>query len=348
MKYRYLGNSGLLVSRICLGTMTFGNKQWGCDQAAATDITMKFVEAGGNFIDTADLYSAGVSEEMLGVAIRGLPRDDLIVATKAWFPTGEGPNARALSRKHIIEACEASLKRLDTDYIDLYQIHGPDPNTPIEETMRTLDDLVRSGKVRYIGCSNLYGWQIVKANSVASAMGLERFVSAQHQYSMIRREVEREVLPACDDQGVGLICWSPLASGMLTGKYRGQTQPEANTRHGHSGELYIKRFWFDGAFKLIEGVVATAEKFGKSAAQVSLSWLLFDERVNAVIVGIRTVEQVDDNIVSGDWDLPEESRQELTDLLPIEHGYPKDWMDLTFKRTFGQAERASRWQQRLP
>ena len=348
MKYRYLGNSGLLVSRICLGTMTFGNKEWGCDQAMASEITHRFVGAGGNFIDTADLYSAGVSEEMLGTAIADVPRNDLVVATKCWFPTGEGPNARGLSRKHIMEACEASLLRLGVDYVDLYQIHGPDPQTPVEETMRALDDLVRSGKVRYIGCSNLFAWQIVKANAAGAAGGLERFISAQHFYNLLRRDVEREILPACDDEGMGLICWSPLASGMLTGKYRGSDRPAKGTRHGVQADLYVKRYWFDGALAAVEEVVAVAAELGKSPAQVSLAWLLHDERVTAPIVGARTVEQIDDNLLAGDWDLPEEAWKRLTDSLPIDHGYPKEWMDNSLTSTFGREELPPRRKQRLP
>lgn len=348
MKYRYLGRSGLLVSRVCLGTMTFGNKQWGCDQSAATAITKAFVDAGGNFIDTADLYSAGVSEEMLAVAMKGLKRDDLVLATKCWFPTGNTPNARALSRKHIMEACDASLKRMGTDYIDLYQIHGPDPYTPIEETMRALDDLVRAGKVRYIGCSNLYGWQIVKANATAARMGLERFISAQHLYNLIRRDIEREILPACDDQGMGMICWSPLASGMLTGKYQGQDQPDPESRFGIQASMYLPRYWWDESLALVDRVIATAKEYDKSPAQVALAWLLGDERVTAPIVGARTVEQIKDNLVAGDWDLPDDARQALTDAMPLKLGYPKDWMAGTFKNTFGKAEFEPRHTQRIP
>ena len=225
MKYRYLGNSGLLVSRLCLGTMTFGMKDWGCDRETAVAITHKFLDAGGNFIDTADMYSQGVSEEMLGEAIGGLDRDDLVLATKCWFRMRPSPNAKGLSRKHILEAVEASLRRLGTDYLDLYQVHGPDPFTPMEETMRTLDDLVRGGKVRYIGCSNYYGWQIAKAQGIADRRQLTRFVSGQHMYNLLRRDIEREVLPACADAGMGMLCWSPLGGGMLTGKYRRQPDP---------------------------------------------------------------------------------------------------------------------------
>ena len=218
MQYRYLGRSGLAVSRVCLGTMTFGNKAWGCEQAEASAIVDRFLDAGGNFIDTADLYAAGMSETMLGQAIKGKDRDALVIASKCWFATADNPTARGLSRKHVVEACEASLRRMGIDFIDLYQLHGPDPYTPIEETMAALGDLVRAGKIRYTGCSNFYAWQIMKANAAARALGVAPFVSGQYLYNLIRRDIEREILPACVDQGMGILPWSPLASGLLTGK----------------------------------------------------------------------------------------------------------------------------------
>jgi aryl-alcohol dehydrogenase-like predicted oxidoreductase len=234
------------------------------------------------------------------------------------------------------------------DYIDLYQIHGPDPYTPLGETMRALDDLVRSGKVRYIGCSNLYAWQIVKANAISAQMGLERFISAQHLYNLIRRDVEQEVLPACDDQGMSMICWSPLASGLLTGKYRGEETPDPKSRFGLHWDIYLPRYWFDESLKLVDLVVEIAEKAGKTPAQVALSWLLHDDRVAAPIAGARTVKQIEDNLVSGDWDLPDDAWQTLTDAMALKHGYPKEWMDTTFKRTFGMVEFEPRRRQRLP
>jgi len=349
MKYRYLGESGLLVSRICLGTMTFGNNEWGCDGATSRGIVDAFVDAGGNFIDTADMYSGGLSEEYLGAAIRDRSRDELVIATKCWFPTGEGPNARALSRKHIVASCEASLKRLGTDYIDLYQVHGPDPYTPIEETMDALGDLVRDGKVRYLGCSNLYGWQIVKANLVAEKLGVPRFVSAQHLYNLLRRDVEREILPACDDQGVGMICWSPLASGMLTGKYRGQEKPAPDSRLGQKASVYLERYWWDEALALVDLVASVAGELGVPSSQVALAWLLGDHRITAPIVGARTVEQIKENLVAGEFDLPDDVRAKLTDAMPLRLGYPKDWMVNSFAWTYERgAEFEPRHAQRLP
>ena len=301
MKYRYLGRSGLLVSRICLGTMTFGNKEWGCDLDTSRAIVKAFIEGGGNFIDTADAYSGGESERFLAAILKDMKRDDLVLATKGFFPQGDAVTQRGLSRKHIVEACEQSLKRLGTDFIDLYQFHGPDPFTPVEESLRAVDDLIRAGKVRYLGCSNWYGWQIARANGIAALKGVEPIVSAQHLYNLVRRDIERDVLPACEAEGVGMICWSPLAAGMLSGKYRGQNAPAEGTRHGHQKAIVENRYWFDEARQLVDKVADIAERIGKTPSQVSLSWLFGDSRVTAAIVGARRVEQVTENIVAGEW-----------------------------------------------
>jgi aryl-alcohol dehydrogenase-like predicted oxidoreductase len=225
MEYRKLGQTGLMVSELCLGTMTFGNE---ADEQTSKRITDRFVEAGGNFVDTANVYSRGVSEEITGRVIRDY-REDVVVATKFRFPMGEGPNDSGASRKHIISACEASLRRLDTDYIDLYQIHCWDSSTPIEETLSALDDLVRAGKVRYIGCSNFTGWQIEKSVRVSEREGLARFDCLQPQYSLVVRDIEHEVLPVSREEGLGVIPWSPLAGGFLTGKYSREDAPPENT-----------------------------------------------------------------------------------------------------------------------
>lgn len=348
MKYRHLGRSGLLVSRLCLGTMTFGNKDWGCDQQASSAIVARFIEGGGNFIDTADGYSGGESERMLGVALKDHQRDDLVVATKCWFPSNVAPTSRGLSRKHIIDACEKSLRRLDLDHIDLYQFHGPDPYTPVEETLRAADDLVRSGKVRYVGCSNFYGWQVSKANAIADARGLEPLVSAQHLYNLIRRDVEREVLPACHDAGAGMICWSPLAAGMLSGKYRDQSAPDAQSRIGHQAAIALPRYWFDDALKMIDAVVDVANRLGQTPSQIALSWLFGDQRITAAIIGARRVEQVAENLIAGDLDLPPEIRDELTQVMPLKLGYPDEWISNNVPRAFEQVEFAPRHMTRLP
>ena len=267
MKYRHLGQSGLVVSRICLGTMAFGMKDWGCDQATADRLVGMFVEAGGNFVDTADMYSSGVSEEMLAAAIRGYQRDDLVLATKCWFRMGPSPNAKGLSRKHIVESLEASLRRLRTDYVDLYQVHGPDPFTPMEETMRALDDLVTSGKVRYLGCSNYFAWQIVKANAIADRNGSTRFVSAQHLYNLVRRDIEREILPACHDQGLGMLCWSPLAGGFLSGRFHRDEEPPEGSRISYRKEIDIPRYYNDAAFALIDVLREVAREVDQAAGR---------------------------------------------------------------------------------
>jgi len=335
MKYRYLGRSGLLVSRVCLGTMTFGMKDWGCDLATSTAITDRFIEGGGNFIDTADMYSAGVSEEFLGKAIARHRRDDLVIASKCWFRMGPTPNNKGLSRKHIMEAAEASLRRLGTDYLDLYQLHGPDPYTPLEETLRAMDDLVRSGKVRYVGCSNFHGWQIVKANALATARGFSPLISGQHLYNLLRRDIEREILPACADQGLGVLCWSPLASGLLTGKYDAQGGPAKDSRVGLRAAIDMPRYWNDASFRIIECVQSIAAATAKTPGQVALSWLLHDRRVTSVIVGTRRVEQLSDALVSGEWNLTDEQQRQLADVVPFAPGYPHEWMQITAANTAG-------------
>ena len=335
MKYRYLGKSGLLVSRVCLGTMTFGTKDWGCDQATSEAITDRFIEAGGNFIDTADMYSGGLSEEYLGKALARHTRDNLVIATKCWFRVGPTPNNKGLSRKHIFEAVHASLRRLGTDYIDLYQLHGPDPFTPLDETLQAMDDLVRSGKVRYLGCSNFPGWRVVKLNALAEARGWTRLISGQYLYNLLRRDIEREILPACADQGLGVMCWSPLASGLLTGKYNSQTGPAADSRVGLRAAIDVPRYWNDTSFRIIQEVQAVAGETGKTPAQVALSWLLSDRRVATVIVGSRRVDQLVDGIAAGDWDLTPEQQKRLAAVAPFAPGYPDEWMQITAGNTTG-------------
>jgi aryl-alcohol dehydrogenase-like predicted oxidoreductase len=338
MKYRYLGKSGLMVSRVCLGTMTFGNAEWGCDASEAREMTRVFLDAGGTFFDTADAYSGGVSEQMLGDALKGRPRDDVVIATKCFFRMGKTPNAKGLSRVHIISACEASLRRLGMDHVDLYQIHGPDPHTPIEETMRALEDLIRQGKVRYAGCSNLYAWQIVKANAAAERAAGSRFVSGQYLYNLVVRDVEREILPACESEGMGLICWSPLGSGMLTGKYRRAEKPEEGTRIQKAAVHELPRYWHERGFGIAEELVKTSRQLGVPPAHAALSWLLHDRRVSSVIVGARTPAQLKENLAAGDWDIPADAWKRLEEASRFEHGYPKQWQDIALPMTFTDSE----------
>ena len=338
MLYRYLGQSGLLVSRICLGTMTFGMKDWGCDQKTANAIVRHFIDQGGQFIDTADMYSAGLSEEMLGNALKNHHREDLVIASKCWFRTGEGANDKGLSRKHIFDAVEKSLKRLKMDYLDLYQVHGPDWFTPMEETMSALDDLVRQGKIRYIGCSNYYAWQIVKANSIAEKHGKEKFISAQHLYNLVRRDIENEILPACVDQGLGMLCWSPLAGGFLSGKYgRDQELPEGS-RISFRKNIDVPRYFSDQAFDVIDELKTISKEIGKTPSQISLAWLLFDRRVTSVIIGPKNVEQLKDTLEVADWNLEQEFHQRLETKLELPSGYPMEWVELGFGNISGKEE----------
>jgi len=338
MRYRYLGKTGLLVSRISLGTMTFGAKDWGCDRNTSTEIIHRYLEAGGNFIDTADVYAGGVSEEIVGEAIKGQKRGDVVIATKCLFRTGKAATAKGLSRKHIMDACEASLRRLQTDHIDLYYIHGPDPFTPIEETMRTLNDLVRHGKVRYLGCSNLFAWQILKANGISALLNLDKLVCGQYLYNLIYREAERELLPACQDQGMGFTCWSPLAGGLLLGKYQKAEMPPQGTRLFYRSDIDGPRFWIPRAFDTAEKVVEISKKTGIPAVQLSVSWLLHDKRVTSVIIGVKTVEQLKENLTVGDSHLPVGVWEELAKATAYDLGHLTLFAKLTYKNAFGDEE----------
>ena len=304
MKYRFLGSSGLLVSRLSLGTMTFGTDNWGCGEKESHDILKAFIDAGGNFIDCADVYAGGRSEEIVGYFLPQVERDDLVIASKCYFPMGQKPNQHGMSRKHVMASCEASLKRLRTDYIDLYYIHGPDPVTPYEETLRALDDLVRQGKVRYLGCSNIFGWQIAKAMGIAARMGLERLTAGQYIYSLIHRELEKELIPAAVDHGVGLTAYSPLGGGLLTGKYKGMTEPAKGTRHSFRTQVDGPRFWNEQGFKTAAIVEQVARESGIPMAKLAVAWSLGRKFVSSVILGVRDLDQLKANLEVGDWDMP--------------------------------------------
>lgn len=307
MKYRYLGKSGLAVSRITLGTMTFGAPDWGCDERESHAIMKKYLDAGGNCLDCADVYAGGKSEEFIGSFMSQIDRDAVIIASKCFFPSGDGPNKVGSSRKHIMAACESSLKRLKTDYIDLYYIHAPDPITPLEETLRAYDDLVRQGKVRYIGCSNLFGWQITKANGIAARKDLEPLVAGQYIYSLVHRELEREVIPAAVDSGLGIFCYSPLGGGLLTGKYKGQSDPAPGTRISFRTQLDGPRFWHSRGFGTADVLEEVSNDTGFSMADMAIAWPLRRRYVTSVIIGVRSQAQVEDNLKSADWDLPEDT-----------------------------------------
>ncbi len=329
MKYSILGNTGLKVSELCLGTMTFGGKgYWTAigqlPQEHVDELVRRSVEAGINFIDTANVYSEGLSEEMTGKAIRNLAlkRDDLVIATKVRSKMGEGPNNTGLTRKHILQQAEESLRRLDIDYIDLYQIHGYDPLTPFDETLRALDDLVKSGKVRYIGCSNLAAWQLMKALDYSAFKDISKFISLQAYYTIAGRDLERELIPLLNDQKVGLMVWSPLAGGLLSGKYgRNMQGPEDSRRVSFDFPPVNK----EKAFDIIDVMQPIAQQKGISVAQLALAWLLHQPAVTSVIIGAKKTEQLKDNLKAIDVKLTAEDLQNLDEISKLQPEYP-GWM----------------------
>jgi aryl-alcohol dehydrogenase-like predicted oxidoreductase len=325
VEYRQLGRSGLRVSALTMGTMTFGGKggfasvgSTGVDEARRqVDLCL---DAGVNVVDTADVYSTGVSEEIVGEALRGR-RDDVVLATKVRMPMGDGPNDAGLSRHHVIAGCEASLRRLGTDYIDLYQLHEWDGQTPLQETLEALDRLVQAGKVRYVGVSNYTGWQLLKALGTADLHGLPRFVSQQIYYSLQSRDAEYELIPAAIDQGLGIMVWSPLAGGLLSGKYRrGAEAPEGSRHLTDWNEPPVHDE--DKVYDTVDALVAIGEELGVSAAQVALAWVLGRPAVSTVVVGARTTEQLRDNLAAAGLVLGDEHRRRLDDVSAQRLLYP--------------------------
>jgi len=317
MEYRQLGRSGLRVSCLTLGTMTFGGR--GQFQAvgetdvegARRQIDMA-LDAGVNLIDTADVYSGGAAEEILGQALEGR-RDRVLLASKARFPMGSGPNDAGLSAHHLVEACEASLRRLRTDHIDLYQVHEWDGQTPLEETLAALDHLLRSGKVRYVGCSNFAGWQVMKALGIARATGLPAFVSQQIYLSLQERSAEYEIVPSALDQGLGLLIWSPLAGGLMSGKYRRGEPPPPGSRHASEWDeppVYDE----DRLYDTVDVLISVAADHGVSPARVALAWLLARPGITTVIVGARTDEQLADNLAAAELALSEDEVRRLEEI----------------------------------
>jgi aryl-alcohol dehydrogenase-like predicted oxidoreductase len=322
MAYATLGRSGLKVSPACLGAMNFGvsGPAGNCDEAEATRIVEAYLGSGGNFIDTADGYTSGESEQIVGRAISG-KRDSVVLATKAFLPQGPGPNDGGLSRVHLTRALEASLRRLGTDYIDLYQCHQWDSATPIEETMATLDGFVRAGKVRYLGCSNFTAAQIVESQWAAQRLNATPFISLQPQYSLVARGIEAEILPACDRHGLGTLVWSPLGSGVLTGRYRRGIAPEADTRLGRlkASPSPMARAWADGFLNdrnlgIADEVAKVAAEVGITPTATALSWVRQRPGVTSVIIGPRTVEQLDGNLAGFAVDLPAEAVARLDEI----------------------------------
>ncbi len=314
MDHRQLGRSGLRVSALALGTMTFGGRGnfasvGDTDLAGARRQLDRCLDAGVTLVDTADVYSDGLSEEILGQALRGR-RDRVVLATKARMPMGAGPNDAGLSRRHLVASCEASLRRLQVDHVDLYQVHEWDGQTPLEETLDALDTLVRSGKARYVGCSNYAAWQLMKALGIAERRGLQRFVSQQIHLTLQAREAEYELVPVAVDQGVGILVWSPLAGGLLSGKLRRDRRPPEGSRQlSDWGEPPVRDE--DALLDVIDVLVEVAEARGVSPAQVALAWLLGRPGVCSVIVGARTDEQLADNLAAAELELTAEDRARL-------------------------------------
>jgi aryl-alcohol dehydrogenase-like predicted oxidoreductase len=326
MEYRTLGNSGTVVSRLCLGTMTFGAES--DDQVAHKQLD-RFLEQGGNFLDTADVYADGESEKILGrwLAARSGVRDQVVVATKARFPRGDGRNEVGLSRVSLTRALDASLRRLGVDTIDLYQAHAWDPLTPIEETLRFFDDAVRAGKIHYVGVSNFIGWQLQKAALLARHLGLAPIVTLQPQYNLLQRAVEFELTQVCVNERIGILPWSPLGGGWLTGKYQRDSAPTGNTRLGEDPdrgmEAYARRNPEERTWRVIDAVGSVAEARGVSMAQVALAWLVDRPAVTSVILGARTLEQLDDNLGAAELHLSAEETALLDEAtMPIVDDYP--------------------------
>jgi aryl-alcohol dehydrogenase-like predicted oxidoreductase len=342
MQYRQLGRSGLRVSVLTLGTMTFGGrgvfaKTGDTEVAGARRLVDRCLHAGINLFDTADVYSWGVSEQILGEVLRGR-RDQVLITTKARMKMGDGPNDAGLSRQHLITACEASLRRLGTDWIDLYQLHEWDGQTPLEETLRALDDLVRSGKVRYVGCSNYTGWQLMKALGTSERQDLERFASQQIHYTLEAREAEYELVPIAVDQGVGILVWSPLAGGLLTGKYRrGQPHPPGSRHLTDWGEPPVRD---EGRlYDIVEALVAIASERGIPPAQVALAWLLGRPGVCSLVVGARTEQQLIDNLGAVELELSGAERERLDKVSAPPLLYPYWHQAKTASDRLGEADR---------
>jgi len=313
MRQRNMGKTGLEVSELCLGAMTFGRES---TEEISNQMLNRFVEVGGNFIDTADAYSAGLSEEILGRWLKTKQRDQFIIATKVRWGISDGPNNSGLSRKHILNAVEGSLRRLGTDYIDLYQVHMWHPTTPLEETLSTLNTLVQSGKVRYIGVSNFSGWQLQKAIDISRQMGWEIFTCLQPLYNLLDRETEWELVPICKNEGLGIIPWSPLRGGWLSGRYkRGMSGPIEGTRVKVAEEMGWTESWSayntERTWTIIDALFAIAEEAGKTPAQVALNWLLCQPAVTAPIIGARNMTQLEDNLGAADWSLTQEQLAHL-------------------------------------
>ena len=323
MKLKKLGNTGVLVSEICLGTMTFGST---ADEETSKRILTEFEEKGGNFIDTANVYSSGKSEEIIGKWLQGMDRERLFIATKARFRTADHPNGVGLSRKHILHAVDESLKRMQTDYIDILQVHAWDPITPLEETYQTLNSLVENGTIRYVGISNYRGWQFEKALQLCRARGWSEPVCLQPNYNILTRATEFELLPMARAENIAVIPWSPLAGGILSGKYGDElSKAEKGTRIGDaSSPEYYTRFRNERTSRVIKLLKRISQEHGKTMSQVALNWLLCNPAVTSPIIGARNTEQLSENIGATGWNLGENEISEINEASSLDTTYPYD------------------------
>lgn len=337
MEYRRMGRSGLKVSEICLGTMTFGH---GADEAEAKTIVDLALEAGINFFDTANSYSNGRSEELLGKALQGRRRG-AVVATKFFNPMGSGPNDSGMSRVHIMQAVEDSLRRLQMDYVDLYYIHHVDRETPLEEMLRALDDLVRQGKVRYLASSNYEAWRLMEALWTSDSKNLARFECYQPQYSLVVRDIEQEIMPICRLKGLGVVAWSPLAGGFLTGKYKPGERSVSGTR-SDEGWAYPKQYFAANADETLATLLETGQALGRSPAQVAIRWALEQPGLTSAIVGVRTADQLRDNLGATGWRLKDEALETLNRVSHLPDRYPES-MEKNMSERRAQAVRQVSW-----
>ena len=318
MEYRRVGRTGLKVSEICLGTMTFGH---GTDKGEAKRIMDLSREAGVNFFDTANGYSNGQSETILGEIVKDY-RQEIIIASKVFNPMGSGPNDSGMSRVHIMQAVEASLKRLQTDYLDIYYIHHVDTQTPLEEMLRAFDDLVHHGKVRYIACSNYEAWRLLEAMWISDSKNLARFECYQPQYSLVVRDIEEEIIPVCQLKGVGVVVWSPLAGGFLTGKYKPGQSQVAGSR-SEEGWAFPQRYFAPNADEILTALLEVAKEIGRSPAQVATRWTVEQPAITSAIVGARTLAQADDNLRATGWSLPADALDKLNKVSAPPLRYPR-------------------------
>jgi aryl-alcohol dehydrogenase-like predicted oxidoreductase len=327
--------------------MTFGSmpgmrRAPGCDEEESLAILNAYLEQGGNFIDTADGYADGRSEEILGKGLKGR-RDDVVLATKVFFPAGAGANRKGLSRKHILEGIEESLRRLQTDYVDLYQVHCFDSHTPLEETLSALDALVRQGKVRYLGCSNFSAWQLAKALGVSARHGYARFDCIQPQYSLVCRPIEREILPLCRAEGVGVIVWSPLGGGFLSGKYRsGEAAPQASRLADSDPSMrsWVEQHFTERNYRILRALEEASVRLGKTLSQVALAWLLAMPGVTSAIIGARNLAQLQENMGAGGWDFPPEEWKKIDEVSALPTEYPQDFQAWVEQMIHGDLSRS--------